>query len=33
VGTARLTCGPHPDHPAFPQLNPKREDLTRSEAR
>ena len=28
VGTARLTCGHHPAHPANGQLSPKREDLT-----
>ena len=28
VGTARLTCGQHPDHPASAQLTPKREYLT-----
>jgi len=28
VGTARLTCGHHPAHPANGQLSPKREDLS-----
>jgi hypothetical protein len=29
VGSARLTCGQHPSQTPFPQLSPKREDLTR----
>ena len=28
MGTGRLTCGLHADHPASVQLKPKREDLT-----
>ena len=27
MGTTRLTCGQPPDHPAYPQVTPKREDL------
>ena len=29
VGTARLTCGQPPSQAPFPQVSPKREDLTR----
>jgi hypothetical protein len=28
VATACLTCGHHPEHPAFTLVKPKREDLT-----
>ena len=28
MGSARLTCGQHPEHRAFPQINAKREYLT-----
>ena len=30
VGSARLTCGQHPDQSPFAQVSPKREDLTSS---
>jgi hypothetical protein len=32
VGGARLICGQHPSQTPFPQVSPKREDLTRSDS-